>query len=204
MKLCSHKLPRRYLRDLREAGVQCEPFGTNRHWWSRLQVNFRNHRKIIVIDGRIAFLGGLNVGDEYLGRDVRFGALRDTISNSKARPSRPCRWCFWKIGSGPPASELRWNTYPETADQVAAIIPTGPADPAGIMAVVSRRGREFLAPAAVDRLAVFRARRGVPTALQAAALRGADVRILIPERADHLLVWLSAFTCTTSNRFPSE
>ena len=40
--------------------------------------NFRNHRKIIVIDGTIGFVGGLNIGDEYLGRDKTIGFWRDT------------------------------------------------------------------------------------------------------------------------------
>jgi cardiolipin synthase len=192
----SHKLPRRYLRTLRAAGVECSPFGTNRHWWSRAQVNFRNHRKIIVVDGRTAFLGGLNVGDEYLGRDVRFGAWRDTHLQLKGPAVQAVQMVFledwfWATQRVP---ELHWNTYPETADQVAAIIPTGPADPADswqlLVAEAANSARERLWIASP----YFVPDEGVLTALQAAALRGADVRILIPERADHVLVWLSAFT----------
>ena len=56
----SHKLSSTYLGELKDAGVKCQSFGTNRFWWSRLQLNFRNHRKIVVIDGTEAFLGGLN------------------------------------------------------------------------------------------------------------------------------------------------
>ena len=41
-------------------------------------MNYRNHRKIVVIDGRIGFVGGFNVGREYLGRDKKFGYWRDT------------------------------------------------------------------------------------------------------------------------------
>ncbi|HLJ94091.1 MAG TPA: cardiolipin synthase [Gemmataceae bacterium] len=44
----------------------------------RIQVNMRNHRKILVVDGRVAFTGGLNIGDEYLGKDPRYGFWRDT------------------------------------------------------------------------------------------------------------------------------
>ncbi|MDB6078496.1 MAG: cardiolipin synthase, partial [Akkermansiaceae bacterium] len=74
----SHKLSRAYLNDLKRAGIECHSFGSNRFWWSRLQLNFRNHRKVVVVDGREAFVGGINVGDEYLGRDAAFGAWRDT------------------------------------------------------------------------------------------------------------------------------
>src|SRR5207249_1833288 len=45
----------------------------------RLRINLRNHRKIVVVDGRIGFNGGLNIGDEYLGKDPQFGYWRDTF-----------------------------------------------------------------------------------------------------------------------------
>ena len=44
----------------------------------QLRVNYRNHRKIVVIDGRVGFVGGFNIGREYIGRDKKFGYWRDT------------------------------------------------------------------------------------------------------------------------------
>lgn len=192
----SHKLPRHYLRELREAGVQCRSFGINRHWWSRLQFNFRNHRKIVVADGHTAFIGGLNVGDEYLGRSQRFGAWRDTHLELRGPVVQAVQlvfledW-FWAAGDVP---ELLWNTRPEESDQVAAVIPTGPSDPADSWQLVvaeaanSSRNRLWITSP------YFVPDEGVLTALQAAAIRGVDVRILMPQRADHLLVWLSGFS----------
>jgi cardiolipin synthase len=192
----SHKLPRRYLRELREAGVECHSFGVNRFWWSRLQINFRNHRKIIVGDGEVALIGGLNVGDEYLGRDQRFGAWRDTHLEMRGPVVQAVQlvfledW-FWAANQVP---ELHWANRPEDSDQIAAIIPTGPADPADSWQLVVAEA----ANSARKRLWItspyFVPDEGVLTALQTAAIRGVDVRILIPERADHLLVWLSAFS----------
>ncbi len=192
----SHKLPRRYLRELREAGVVCHSFGINRHWWSRLQLNFRNHRKIVISDGKTAFIGGLNVGDEYLGRNQRFGQWRDTHLEMRGPVVQAVQlvfledW-FWAANQVP---ELLWDTRPEAADQVAAVIPTGPADPGDswqlIVAEAANSARKRLWIASP----YFVPDEGVLTALQTAAIRGVDVRILIPERADHLLVWLSAFS----------
>lgn len=192
----SHKLPRRYLRELREAGVECHPFGINRFWWSRLQLNFRNHRKIVISDGKTALIGGLNVGDEYLGRDQRFGEWRDTHLRMRGPTVQAIQlvfledW-FWACDQVP---ELAWETAAEEADQVAAVIPTGPADPVDswqlIVAEAANSARKKLWIASP----YFVPDEGVLTALQAAAIRGVDVRILIPERADHLLVWLSAFS----------
>lgn len=192
----SHKLPRRYLKEMKAAGIECRSFGINRFWWSRFQLNFRNHRKIVVSDGKTAFIGGLNVGDEYMGRDQKFGEWRDTHLKMQGPVVQAVQlvfledW-FWASNHVP---ELRWDTRPEAADQVAAVIPTGPADPADSWQLVvaeaanSARKRLWIASP------YFVPDEGVLTALQAAAIRGVDVRILIPERADHLLVWLSAFS----------
>ena len=68
-----HALPADYLQSLRDAGCQVSAFNSTRGRRNRLQINFRNHRKITVVDGRVAFLGGLNAGDEYMGRSARFG-----------------------------------------------------------------------------------------------------------------------------------
>lgn len=192
----SHKLPRRYLNEMRAAGVECHSFGTNRYWWSRFQLNFRNHRKIVICDGATAFIGGLNVGDEYLGRDQRFGPWRDTHLEMQGPVVEAAQlvfledW-FWAANRLP---KLRWDSHAEDADQIAAVIPTGPADPADswqlLVAEAANTARKRLWIASP----YFVPDEGVLTALQAAAIRGVDVRILIPERADHLLVWLSAFS----------
>lgn len=195
-ELGSHKLPRAYLRKMKEAGIECYSFGVNRFWWSRFQLNFRNHRKIVISDGDTAFLGGLNVGDEYLGRDQRFGGWRDTHMRIRGPMVQAVQMVFledwfWAANQVP---DLHWDTQPEPADQIGAIIPTGPSDPADSWQLVvaeaanSSRKRLWIASP------YFVPDEGVLTALQAASIRGVDVRILIPERADHLLVWLSAFS----------
>lgn len=192
----SHKLPRKYLRELKQAGVRCESFGTNRMWFSRLQLNFRNHRKVVVIDGEIGFIGGINVGDEYLGRDQKFGNWRDTHLKLRGPTVEALQLVFledWHWATNE-MLELIWEKEVEKENQIAAIIPTGPADDLDswqlLVAEAANTSRERLWIASP----YFVPDEGVMTALQAAAIRGADVRIMIPERADHLLVWLSAFT----------
>lgn len=192
----SHKLPDSYLQTLRDAGVHCHSFGVNRRWWSRLQINFRNHRKIVVVDGNEAFIGGLNVGDEYLGRDKKFGAWRDTHLRLRGPSVQAIQLVFledwnWAADTIP---ELSWTGSIETADQTVAILPTGPADIADSWQLIvaeacnSSRKRLWIASP------YFVPDQGVLTALQTAAIRGVDVRILIPEKPDHLMVWLAAFS----------
>ena len=189
----SHKLSSTYLGELRDAGVECVAFGSNRHWWSRLQLNFRNHRKIVVVDGNEAFLGGLNVGDEYLGRDKKFGDWRDTHLRMRGPAVQAVQMVFledwfWAHDTVP---ELSWEVSTEKEDQIAGVIPTGPADPLEswklLVAESANSARERLWIASP----YFVPDDGVLSALQLAALRGVDVRIMLPNRADHILVWLS-------------
>ena len=192
----SHKLPRRYLKAMKDAGIECRSFGINRFWWSRLQVNFRNHRKIVVSDGETAFVGGLNVGDEYLGRDQRCGGWRDTHLKMQGPAVQAVQlvfledW-FWAANEVP---ALHWEAHPKTADQIAAVIPTGPADPLDSWQLVVAEAANSARKKLWITSPYFVPDEGVLTALQAAAIRGVDVRVMIPERADHLLVWLSSFS----------
>ena len=192
----SHKIPRRFLRELAAAGIEIDTFGANRLWWSRFQINFRNHRKIVIADGRIALVGGLNIGDEYLDGHPKLGPWRDT----HLRLAGPCvdvvqlafleDW-YWATGRVP---ELSWSSDPEIDDQQVLVLATGPADPfdgwqlAVVNAASDARERLWIASP------YFVPDEAVVGALQAAALRGVDVRILLPNRPDHLLVWLSSFS----------
>src|SRR5262249_16511579 len=74
----THRLKHWVLRPLCDAGGHCAPFLPLNPFRRRIQVNMRNHRKILVVDGKIGFTGGLNVGDEYRSQVTRFGFWRDT------------------------------------------------------------------------------------------------------------------------------
>ena len=193
----SNKLPRSYRRDLEEAGVHISPFNTTQGRRNRFQINFRNHRKIVVVDGHTAWIGGHNVGDEYLGRSKEFGHWRDTHTRLYgpavigAQISFAEDW-FWATRQMP---KLDWLPDPSDSSNVKAlVIPTGPADyreTASLMfvqAISAAQERIWIAsPYFVPDEAVLKA-------LELADLRGVDVRIMIPDRPDHLLVYLAAFT----------
>ena len=192
----SHHLPRAYLRSLREAGVQAVFFGRNLQWWSRFQINFRNHRKIVLVDGLTALIGGLNVGDEYLNGHPKLGPWRDTHLRIAGPAVDAVQLAFledwhWATGEIP---ELSWCADPELADQQVLVLPTGPSDPFDgwqltlVNAAATATSRLWIASP------YFVPDETVLGALQAAALRGVDVRILLPDRADHLLVYLSSFS----------
>ena len=67
-----------FIRSMRQAGIQAEWFFPIRFPYLTSKLNIRYHRKIVVVDGCIGFMGGLNIGDEYLSRDAKLGFWRDT------------------------------------------------------------------------------------------------------------------------------
>lgn len=197
----SHKLPPGYISALHKAGVNIEPFNGKRHFLSNiLRLNFRNHRKLVVVDGNTAFIGGMNIGREYLGKGA-LGYWRDTFIQLQGPSVQQTQISFledwnWAKQKSAHSSlpELCWEITPQPQDETLLILPSGPADiiPAWKTAIIA------MANCAKTRLWIsspyFVPDEAVLAALQAAALRKVDVRILRPERADHILVKLSSFT----------
>ena len=192
-------LSSRFLRDLRKAGVQVHSFNTTRGFLNRFQINFRNHRKLVICDGYKAFIGGHNVGDEYLSKNKKIGFWRDTHSEITG-PAVLCAqlgfiedW-YW---SREEVLQLNWQHEALLQPQDKAnvlILPTGPAD------YMDNCSLFFISTinAAADRLWItspyFVPNQEVMTALILAALKGVDVRIILPDKPDHMLVHLSSFT----------
>ncbi|GFK92834.1 putative cardiolipin synthase YwiE [Fundidesulfovibrio magnetotacticus] len=192
-----HALPEAYLEDLRHAGVDARAFNTTKGLVNRFQVNFRNHRKIVVVDGRVAFVGGHNVGDEYMGRSRRFGPWRDTHLRCEGPAAALVQLCFaedwfWAEGGLP---RLDWSLESPADGSVSLLaLPSSPAD------LVETYTLAFLqlVQSARERLWIvspyFVPDREVTVALQLAALRGVDVRVMLPARPDHKLVYLASFS----------
>ena len=192
-------LPHSYIRELRGAGVAVLPFDTTQGKANRFQINFRNHRKIVVVDGREAWVGGLNIGDEYKGLHPKIGFWRDT----HVRVAGPVVQCVqvafaedWHWASRELLAGMNWDPQPAPSGVSRAILclPSGPADPLEtctlffLHAIHRAQQRLWIASP------YFVPDEQVISALQLAALREVDVRILIPDQADDRLVQLSAWS----------
>ena len=199
------RLSNSYLKRLAQAGVEVHPFNTRQGWFNRFQINFRNHRKLVVIDGTTAIIGGLNIGTEYLGSADESSRWRDTGIKVTGPVTHKVQAVFagdyfwaarenlpeanWTITQNPTA-EPKPNS-PQKRNSICCA--TGPADhrPRASMMYCS------LANSAKSRLWISTPYL-VPdeasiVALHMAKARGVDVRLLIPDRADHLLVYLAGF-----------
>lgn len=192
----SHSLPQAFKQALLDGGVEVAAFGTRQGHSNRFQVNFRNHRKIVVIDGRVAFVGGHNVGDEYLGHHEKLTPWRDThvritgpaVMGSQGVFLTDWYWATRKLPEVATEPTLVENGAP------ALIMRSGPALDAdvcsmGFQALIGGAQKRFwlASPYLVPDHATL-------MALKFAARRGVDVRILIPGMPDHLIVYLAAFS----------
>jgi cardiolipin synthase len=199
----SRQLGRRFYRDLAESGIRYGVFKPGRTWRGRLRLNFRNHRKLVVVDGREAWVGGNNVGREYLGKDPRFGPWRDTHAHLRGPAVNPVQLTFMEdwYWTNREMLHLNWQAvirHPENSR--VHCLATGPADPtdACTLAYVHMINQ------AQNRLWIhtpyFVPSEEVVVALQLAALRGVDVRVLLPGRFDKWLVWLCSYYFSSLGR----
>ncbi len=193
----SYKLPGEYLQTMRRAGVRVSAFHSTRGKTNHFQLNFRNHRKIVVIDGETAFVGGHNVGDEYVSLNPKFGPWRDTHVKIQGPVVEEIQFCFvedwhWATGRVP---ALNWEMKPSPkGNEAALVIASGPADAlesCGLMfAQVINMARERIWIASPYFVPDFQ----ILGALKLAVLRGVDVRILLPEKPDHRTVHLATMS----------
>jgi cardiolipin synthase A/B len=190
-------LPRKYLRELAAAGAHVASFGDGNLRRMKLQVNFRNHRKLLVCDGNVGFVGGINLGDEYLGAPGDEEPWRDTHCRIRGPAAQGLQLAWledWNWASED-MPELDWKA-PATADEdeEVLILPMGPADTYETGALFflncinNARDRIWIAsPYFVPDFQIL-------NALQLAALRGVDVRVIIPQKTDSWLIGLAAYS----------
>jgi cardiolipin synthase len=194
----SSKLSKKYIKELADAGCKILPFNTRKGKGNRFQLNFRNHRKIVVVDGHTAWIGGHNVGDEYLGLDPKFGHWRDTHVRITGPAALAAQLSFaedWYWAADEHLYDLNWEPVPsEKGDKKVLIIPSGPADEFETATLMFLHAINM----AQDRIWIaspyFVPDDAILAALQLAGLRGVDVRILIPDMPDHLAVYLVAYS----------
>jgi cardiolipin synthase len=189
-------IPKSYLAELEAAGIQQSEFNTTQGAHNRFQLNFRNHRKNVVVDGKVTWIGGHNVGDEYLGLDPKVGHWRDTHVRIEGPAAQVAQAMFlgdwyWAKRTIP---DLDWEPKAAStgADVMAMVLPIAPIDTIEtaqlffVHALNAARDRIWIATP------YFVPDQAVMAALRLAALRGVDVRIIVPEKGDNPLVDLAA------------
>jgi cardiolipin synthase len=187
---------RRFFREMQAAGIRVYAFlhVTVPLFYSK--VNYRNHRKIAVIDGRIGYVGGMNIADRYR-TGLAWGIWRDTHLRFTGEAVRALQFAFavdWYVASKEQLSDLSGETpYRATAEagnavQIATGGPTGHWRillQATIRLITSSRHYVYI------QTPYFLPTESLNQALQIASLSGVDVRLMLPQRSDTLSAHLA-------------
>lgn len=194
----SLQLSEDYIRKLHEAGARTSCFSPPRLAIYDRTINFRNHRKIVVVDGKVGFVGGLNIGDEYLGNDRKLGFWRDTHLQLEGDSVYFLQELFindWKISA---KEELEAPVYMQPHrceyNERVLIVPGRPGNnDQKIMEVL------FSAiTAAKTRVYVttpyFIPDPSIAVSLRTAARSGVDVRLIIPDVGDSKIILLATLS----------
>lgn len=185
---------RKFFRPLIEAGGEVASFFPARIPLINLRVNFRNHRKLAIIDGRVGYIGGFNVGDEYLGLNKKFGYWRDThlrIAGSAVYAMQTRFILDWNQASPHDVKneERYFPVIPPQGETDIQIVSSGPDSEweqiknSYIKMINSAKKYIYL------QTPYFIPDDSLLNALTLAALSGVDVRIMIPNKPDHMFVY---------------
>ncbi|WP_258171440.1 cardiolipin synthase [Paenibacillus sp. R14(2021)] len=196
----SSALSRDFFQPLLQAGGEVAYFFPSKIPYLNIRVNYRNHRKLAVIDGQIGYIGGFNVGDEYMGRNARFGFWRDThlrITGYAVLQMQAHYMMDWNLASHSPMSREVLGLYPPTANCGTTgiqIVSSGPNQTteqiknAYIKMIFSAKKSIYL------QTPYFIPDESLLNAIKLAVLSGIDVRIMLPSKPDHKMVYWATFS----------
>ncbi|WP_407272948.1 cardiolipin synthase [Radiobacillus sp. PE A8.2] len=195
--LGSRSLSRKYIKRIREAGGEVESFFPSFIPKVNFKINYRNHRKLAIIDGNIGYIGGFNIGDEYLGYNKRFGYWRDTHLRMIGNAVHHMQTRFildWNQASRHHISYESTYFVSEPAGNVGVqIVSSGPDSEWEQI----KNGYIKMIMEAKDYIYIqtpyFIPDESLKDALQIAVLSGVDVRIMIPNKPDHPFVYWATF-----------
>lgn len=188
-------LGKKYVKRLQAAGVETGCFFPLFATFINKRVNYRNHRKIVVVDGKIGFIGGLNIGDEYLGEDPKVGYWRDTFFSIKGDAVLWIQYTFlndWNTVNGQALTDPAYYPVQENeGTEFVQIVKSGPDET--ILELIFS-----IIVSAKKRICIetpyFIPEPGVLLALKTAAMSGVDVRIIIPCVPDSKLVYYASLS----------
>ncbi|MFD2117518.1 cardiolipin synthase [Paenibacillus yanchengensis] len=191
----SSRLTKRFFAQFLEAGGEAVAFFPSRIPYLNLKINYRNHRKLVVIDGRVGYIGGFNIGDEYLGLNKNLGYWRDTHLKIMGHAVLQMQAQFL----------MDWNLATNsTLELIEPYFPVAnySGNGIGMQLVSSGPDSEYQQIKNAFIKLIYSARETIAfqtpyfipdesfmTALRIAAKCGVDVKIMLPNKPDHFFVY---------------
>ncbi|MEO3944813.1 cardiolipin synthase [Gorillibacterium sp. CAU 1737] len=192
--LGSRRLNKAFFQAYREAGGQAQAFFPSKLRLINMRLNYRNHRKLVIIDGKIGYVGGFNVGEEYLGLDPKFGYWRDTHLRIQG-PSVFFMHSRFMLDWNQAAPHQTFHFFPELTGTYwekgtagVQIVTSGPDSvweviKDGYIKMISSAKRSIYI-----QTPYFIPDTSMMDALRIAALSGLNVTLMVPNKPDHPFV----------------
>lgn len=184
------------IQSLRDAGVYIQPFLPLKRSIGFSKMNYRNHRKIVVVDGVIGYTGGINIADRYL-KGNKLGLWRDTQIRIEGPAVRGFQRVFlidWFFVDNKIITDQKYfpTVTPSSHHNLIQIVGSGPDSDwktimQGVVSLISGASQYVYI-----HTPYFIPTESVLIALQTVALSGIDVRVMLPEKSDTWLVTLAS------------
>ena len=195
----SRQISKKHLEPLRRAGGQYAYFFPPMFKYLNLKLNYRNHRKLVVIDGAVGYLGGFNVGNEYVGKKKKFGFWRDThlrLMGSCVQDMNARFILDWRFASKEKLvlSQAYYDEPFQAGTTGVQIVSSGPDSSKeeikqGYLKMISSAKRNIYI-----QTPYFVPDASILESLKTAVLSGVDVRIMIPCMPDHMFVYWATYS----------
>ena len=185
------KVPHRFYDEMREVGIEVRGFLKVRFPRFTSKVNYRNHRKLVVVDGRIGFVGGMNLAERYL-KGVPWGIWKDIMMQVEGKAVYGLQMAFLTDWYAADHSLITSSSYfPQMEDKGTSLMQVVTSDPVGEWKDIMQG--LLIAITSAQKYVYIQSPYLLPTepillALKTAAAAGVDVRIMIPEKSDSRMV----------------
>jgi cardiolipin synthase len=195
----SRQIGPKQLNEFKEAGGKYAFFFSPKFKYLNMKLNYRNHRKLVIIDNNLGYLGGFNIGNEYLGRASKFGYWRDTHLRLTGSCIVDIQIRFildWRLAAKeeldiPVASFEAAETDGSTGIQIVSSGPDSTKEEIkhGYLKMISAAKKNIFI-----QTPYFVPDQSILESLKNAALSGIDLRIMIPCKPDHMFVYWATYS----------
>ena len=186
----------RVLKQMREAGIEVHPFLKLTFMQFALRLNWRNHRKIVIIDGNVGYMGGMNIADRYVIGDKEWKPWRDTHLRITGEAVAALQYTFaidWDYTTRDllTSTTMHYTEPPASPDYMLQMMGSGPTGRWNSISFIFLKAITLAKRCVYIQTPYFLPSDSLLKALQSAALAGVDVQLMIPRKTDSAMLHLA-------------